>query len=90
MTRCPALGAAQRAADRATPPDWLAVKLTAPCLVVQGLADRVHPRVDERLLRDQLGPHVRLVNVPGAGHMMFMEQPATVAEAVLSFLRQQA
>ena len=90
VTRCPASGVAQIAADRTTPrEEWAPYKSAAPVLVVQGLADRLAPRVDESTLRDQFGNGVRLANVLRAGHMLVVEQPALVADAVLSFLRSQ-
>jgi pimeloyl-ACP methyl ester carboxylesterase len=90
VMRCPALAVALVAADRATPRDeWAAFKSNAPVLVVQGLADRIAPRVDEPTLRGQFGDGVRLVSVPQVGHMLCVEQPGPVADAVLSFLRAQ-
>ena len=90
LTRFPALAAALRAADRATPREaWAPFKSDVPVLVVQGLADRIAPRVDERTLREQFGDGARLVSVPRVGHMLCVEHPASVADAVLSFLRSQ-
>ena len=90
VTRCPALAVALIAADRATPRDeWAPFTSDAPVLVVQGLADRIAPRVDEPTLRGQFGNGARLVEVPQVGHMLCVEQPAAVAGAVLSVLRAQ-
>ena len=90
VMRYPALASALIAADRATPREqWAPFKSDAPVLVVQGLADRIAPRVDELMLRDQFGTGVRLVNLPQVGHMLCVEQPTAVADAVLSFLRAQ-
>jgi pimeloyl-ACP methyl ester carboxylesterase len=89
VTRCPALAVALIAADRATPREECApFKSDAPVLVVQGLADRIAPRVDEPTLRGQFGHGARLVNVPQVGHMLCVERPRHVADAVLSFLAQ--
>lgn len=88
VTRCPASAAALVTADRATArEEWASFKGEVPVLVVQGLADRLAPRIDEPALRELFGSNVRLVNVPRAGHMLVVEQPASVAAAVLSFLR---
>jgi pimeloyl-ACP methyl ester carboxylesterase len=91
LKRWPAAATAQTAADHATPLNdlrWEASR--APFLVVQGLADRVAPPEHGRALRDQLGDRVRLVEIPQAGHMIFLEQPEAVARAVVSYLREQA
>lgn len=69
--------------------EWAPFKRDAPLLVVQGLADRLAPRVDQPALREHFGNRARLVDVPRAGHMLVVEQPMLVADAVLSFLRSQ-
>ena len=90
VKRWPAAAAAQRAADRATAQDdWLKLPSQTPCLVVQGLKDRVAPPQHGHAFREQLGSRVTLADVPNAGHMLFLEQPAPVADAVISFLRRQ-
>ena len=45
------------------------------------------PIVDEPTLRGQFGNGAQVVNVPRVGHMLCVEHPAAVADAVLSFLR---
>jgi pimeloyl-ACP methyl ester carboxylesterase len=62
---------------------------TAPLLVIQGLDDRRAPPGNGRVLRDQVGDRVRLVEIPQAGHFLVLEQPQAVAEAVTAFLREQ-
>jgi len=62
---------------------------TVPLLVVQGLDDRRAPPGNGRALRDQVGARVRLVEIPQAGHFLVLEQPQAVAEAIITFLREQ-
>jgi pimeloyl-ACP methyl ester carboxylesterase len=91
VKRWPAAAVAQRAADRATPQDdWIELASQVPSLVVQGLKDRVAPPQHGRAFREQLGSRVQVADIPDAGHMLFLEQPEPVADAVVSFLRQQA
>jgi pimeloyl-ACP methyl ester carboxylesterase len=58
--------------------------IAVPTLVICGDADRMTPvefsqHLHERIARSQL------LVVPGAGHMVMLEQPAAVAEAVAHF-----
>jgi pimeloyl-ACP methyl ester carboxylesterase len=87
LTRFPAAAAAYRLADRATPSgDWERAP-GRPMLVVQGVDDRIAPPSHGRALRDAMSPHVRVADIPRAGHMVVLEQPEAVADAVISFLR---
>jgi pimeloyl-ACP methyl ester carboxylesterase len=91
VKRWPSAAAAQRAANRATPQnDWMEPPHDVAFLVVQGLKDRVAPPEHGRAFRERLGPRVQVVDIPDAGHMVFLEQPEPVADAIVSFLRQQA
>jgi len=63
------------------------VRITAPTLVICGEADRMTPVKFSRYLAEQI-PGAQLVVVPGAGHMVALEQPTVVAEAVGRFVRQ--
>jgi len=91
VKRWPAAAAAQRAANHATAQaDWIEPPNQMPFLVVQGLKDRVAPPDHGYALRDRLGPRVQVADIPEAGHMVFLEQPDSVADAIVSFLRQQA
>lgn len=63
---------------------WNASRLatiSAPTVVVHGLADRVVPIANARRLA-QLIPDVDLVEVPGCGHMVPWESPQSLIEAV--------
>lgn len=82
----PAAARAEAAAVRATDPATWRHAGRAPLLIVQGLQDRVAPPENGRLLKRELGDRVTLVEIEGAGHALLPEQPAAIAEAVLSFL----
>ena len=58
-------------------------------LVVQGLDDRRAPPGSGLALRDQVGARVRLVEIPQAEHFLVLEQHQAVAEAIITFLREQ-
>jgi pimeloyl-ACP methyl ester carboxylesterase len=91
VRRWPAAAAAQRAADRATShDDWAEPPDRVSVLVVQGLNDRVAPPEHGHAFRERHGPRVHVADIPDAGHLVFLEQPEPVAEAVVAFLRQQS
>jgi 3-oxoadipate enol-lactonase len=60
-------------------------RLTAPTLVLQGLADRMTPPGGSVILARGL-PRSRLVMVPDAGHNLPIEMPALFTTAILAFL----
>lgn len=41
-------------------------------------------------LQKELGPRATLANVPGAAHLLPLEQPETTASHLISFMRQLA
>lgn len=91
VRRWPTAAAAQRAADRATPEDaWVEPRSQVSFLIVQGLKDPVAPPEHGHAFRERLGPRVHVADIPDAGHLVFLEQPEPVVEAIVSFLRQQA
>lgn len=55
-----------------------------PTLIICGEADRLTPMKYSEYLFDKLG-QARLVRVPTAGHMVMLEQPDVVAEAIADF-----
>jgi len=65
--------------------DWWAAG-TAQMLVVQGLDDNAAPPGNGYALRDAVGDRAQIVDIPGAGHFMILEQPDVVFEVVLKFL----
>ncbi|MBN1317179.1 MAG: alpha/beta hydrolase [Anaerolineales bacterium] len=60
-------------------------EIQAPTLVIGGDADKMTPLKFSQLLADHI-PNTRLVSIKGGGHMLVLEQPETVAKAVLQFL----
>jgi pimeloyl-ACP methyl ester carboxylesterase len=54
-----------------------------PAVVVTGTADQMTPEKHARRLAESL-PRSKLCLVPGAGHMVMLEQPQAVAQALLS------
>lgn len=59
----------------------------APILLLQGLQDVVAPPDNARLLREEFGERVDLIEIDNAGHALLPEQPELVANNVLAFLR---
>jgi pimeloyl-ACP methyl ester carboxylesterase len=60
-------------------------EISVPTLVVAGTADRLTPHKYGAYLAEHI-PNARLVTVEGGGHMMALEQPGVVAEAVAKFM----
>ncbi len=61
--------------------------IQAPALVIAGTTDRLVPYTQGVQLAQRL-PHARLVTVPRAGHMVALERPQVVADAVTAFVRE--
>lgn len=59
--------------------------ITQPAIVVCGSEDKMTPSRDSQFLADNL-PAASLEIVPGAGHMVMIEKPREVADALTSFL----
>jgi pimeloyl-ACP methyl ester carboxylesterase len=57
-------------------------------LILQGADDQIAPPENGVLLEKELGHRATLVNVPGAGHLLPLEQPATTASHMINFIRQ--
>jgi pimeloyl-ACP methyl ester carboxylesterase len=60
-------------------------RVTAPTLILQGLADRMTPPGGSVILSRRL-PSARLVMVPDAGHNLPIEMPVLFTTAILAFL----
>jgi len=60
-------------------------RITLPTLILCGDADRMTPVKFSQFLHEQIAGS-QLVVVPGAGHMVILEQPAAVAASVAAFL----
>ena len=70
------------------PPAWQRLReLQTPTLVVVGTRDDP----DIRTIVDSIAaqaPHARELVVPGAGHMLNMERPTEILQAIRDFLRE--
>jgi pimeloyl-ACP methyl ester carboxylesterase len=75
------------AAAAATPVEDFWTAGAAEVLIVQGLADVAAPVGNGRLLKQELGARGTLVELPGIGHAMPVENPRACADAILTFLR---
>jgi pimeloyl-ACP methyl ester carboxylesterase len=70
--------------------EWWAPPGKTPYLAVQGLRDMSAPPANARLLKEDLGERMTLIELPEAGHLALVENPDEVAAAVVSFLNQLA
>ncbi|MBV9663981.1 MAG: alpha/beta hydrolase, partial [Actinobacteria bacterium] len=59
--------------------------LDIPTLVITGDADQMVPPVNSDFLANTI-PNARKVVVPGAGHVVFTDNPTAVITALLEFL----
>ena len=60
---------------------------SAPVLLIQGLEDAIAPPENARLLQQEIGDRVKVVELADAGHALLPERPAAIADAILDFLR---
>jgi poly(3-hydroxyoctanoate) depolymerase len=63
---------------------WLH-RIRKPTLVLSGAADRIVPPVNARILAARI-PSAELEIVPGAGHLLLMEQAGLAANRIAAFL----
>ncbi|PZV13290.1 MAG: hypothetical protein DCF20_15645 [Pseudanabaena sp.] len=81
----------EMAAAEATPlKAWWAPPGQTKYLIVQGANDQIAPPENGVELQKELGDRATLVTVPGAAHLLLLEQPDTTAMHILDFLRQNA
>lgn len=66
--------------------DDLVAKVKAPCLVLAGAEDRYAPPEKVRSFASALGGPTRHTELPGCGHMTFLENPEAFSLAVKGFL----
>ena len=78
---------AYRASARRQNPEPAMRALALPALVVNGTADRVFSVKMAKRIAGSI-PGARLALVEGAGHMSMCEQPGTVNDYIVDFLRQ--
>lgn len=62
-------------------------RLRAPLLVVRGTLDRLTPAASSRGIVQATGGWAELAEVPGAGHLVELDEPALLIETVERFLR---
>lgn len=60
-------------------------EIQVPALVVSGTADKLTPTKYAHFLEERI-PNARLVTVDGAGHMVMLERPEVVTEAIRDFV----
>jgi pimeloyl-ACP methyl ester carboxylesterase len=58
----------------------------APMLVIQGLDDQNAVPENGRILKEENGERVKLVNIEKAGHFLIYEQPEKIIREIVSFL----
>jgi pimeloyl-ACP methyl ester carboxylesterase len=66
-------------------PVEMLARIQAPTLVVYGVEDR--GAEVEAVKAQQAIPGARLLAIPGAGHMIFVEQPVVGTAAITEFIR---
>ena len=88
-SRDPGAAAIERTAAQSTPLEtWWAPPGKTKYLILQGAADQIAPPENGELLKKELGDRATLVNVPGAAHLLPLEQPDATAAHVITFIRQ--
>lgn len=88
-SRDPGAASIEKAAAEATPLEvWWAPPGSIKYLILQGAEDQIAPPENGVDLKNELGSRATLVNVPGAAHLLPLEQPETTASHVINFIRQ--
>jgi len=84
----PGAAAIEAAAAKATPLEaWWAPPGQTKYLILQGANDLIAPPENGVELQKELGPRATLVNVPGAAHLLPLEQPDVSASHMIRFIR---
>jgi pimeloyl-ACP methyl ester carboxylesterase len=82
-------GGIEMAAVEATPlKAWWAPPGQTKYLILQGAEDQIAPPENGVELKKELGERATLITVPGAAHLLPLEQPETTASHMISFIRQ--
>jgi pimeloyl-ACP methyl ester carboxylesterase len=85
----PGAAAIELAAAESTPlKTWWAPPGKTKYLILQGAKDQIAPPENGTVLKQELGDRATLVNVPGAAHLLPLEQPDVTASHVIKFIRQ--
>jgi pimeloyl-ACP methyl ester carboxylesterase len=88
-SRDPAAAEIIRTAAESTPLNiWWAPPGNNRYLILQGSEDQIAPPENGELLKQELGDRATLVNVPGAAHLLPLEQPDIAASHMITFIRQ--
>jgi pimeloyl-ACP methyl ester carboxylesterase len=88
-SRDPGAAGIEREAAESTPlKAWWAPPGKTKYLILQGADDQIAPPENGVLLKQELGDRATLVTVPGAAHLLPLEQPETTASHVVSFIQQ--
>jgi pimeloyl-ACP methyl ester carboxylesterase len=83
-----AVGTEREAAESTPLKTWWAPPGNTKYLILQGAGDQIAPPENGALLKQELGDRATLVNVPGAAHLLPLEQPETTASQMISFIQQ--
>ena len=62
-------------------------RILCPTLLIWGADDRVVPKSYARKFADRIAGPTEILEIPNAGHLVDIDQPAALAEAVLKFLK---
>lgn len=83
----PEVRTSQRNASDATPKAlWWSAGDKVPLLDLQAESDPFMPADRRQELREELGPRVSVVTIPGASHALLPEQPQRVVEAIAAWV----
>jgi pimeloyl-ACP methyl ester carboxylesterase len=86
--RDPSSAAMQEAAARAAPlNEWWAPPGETRYLILQGAEYQIAPPANGADLQRELGARAKLVDVPGAGHLLPIEQPDVAAAEIVAFIK---
>ena len=84
----PGAAAIEKTAAESTPLDaWWAPPGQTKYLILQGAEDQIAPPENGVQLQKELGDRATLVNVPGAAHLLPLEQPEEASSRIVDFLR---
>ncbi|MCU0733574.1 MAG: alpha/beta hydrolase [Hyphomonas sp.] len=87
-SRAPAAAAIEKMASESTPLDvWWAPAGDTEYLILQGADDQIAPPANGEELKGELGDRATLINVPGAAHLLPLEQPGVAAAHVDEFIK---
>jgi pimeloyl-ACP methyl ester carboxylesterase len=87
LPQSPAAAMAQAMAAQTFNTEHRLKHITASTLVITGTEDRVVPPRNSEMLAERI-PGAKLVTIPGAGHLGFIEQAEAFNEVVVEFLEQ--